>query len=189
MQNGRERFRVFGMGILLAVSMVVLLGRQGGSTSLAMKGEVPADHWMRGQYYLGETVSEILDMTEDPDFDLDRFLSHTVFAGMTRADLLTLQEEGFLSLETYLAQMPQVLMGETKPVLTVKNYSAKVGTSLAFHIQSYQLSGEYGVCMENGAPVVTGTVYPLLGTSGSDGLNYSAAVEQILGVSRQQQSL
>ena len=148
------------------------------------------ERWMIGTYYLGENLAEIFQMMEDPDlpgFDLDTYLSHTVLAGASAEDLRMLQEEGVESLEDYFSCLPSLFMGEANPTISVRNYSSAVGIEGAFHVQCYPLNGCYGVCMKEGAPIVTGTVYTRIDPAAGDSLFYSTTVEQILGFRKEQQ--
>jgi hypothetical protein len=146
--------------------------------------------WMIGNLYLGETIEEILQMEEDPEleaFDWTGFFRHTVFAGMAREDLLRIKDLGFTDMADYLPYIPAVQIGETHPVVTEKNYSSAIGTSEAFHIQSYQLDGNYGVCVQKGAPLKSGCVYTKIEASEGDTDFYCRKTEEILGYGREQQ--
>lgn len=146
--------------------------------------------WMIGTYYLGESLEELLQMIDDPalpDFDLDTYFRHTVFAGMTREDLEAWKAEGFLMPEEMIPYMPALLVGEVNPVVSVENYSSAVGTYEAFHVQSYPLNGAYGVCVQKGAPIRDGCVYTRMAESGEDTSFYCREAEQILGYGSGQQ--
>lgn len=56
-----------------------------------------------GKVYLGESVSQVLQMLEDPslDVDLEKFFEGTLLAGLTKEDLLELKEEG-MSFSDYM---------------------------------------------------------------------------------------
>ena len=146
--------------------------------------------WMVGTYYLGENLEEILRMSEDPklpDFDLDTYFRHTVFAGTTRELLEQWRAEGFLSPEEVIPYMPMAARGEANPVASVKDYSSAVGTSEAFHIQSYPMNGDYGVCVQKGAPIRSGCVYTKIAESEEDSFFYCRETERILGYGADQQ--
>lgn len=146
--------------------------------------------WMIGTYYLGESLEEIFQMLDDPElpaFDLETYFQHTVFAGMTRDELERWQEAGFLTPEDMIPYMPAVLMGETNPVLSVKNYSSAVGTNEAFHVQNYPLNGSYGVCVQKGAPVKSGCVYTRMSGTEESTPFYCREAEQVLGYGAEQQ--
>lgn len=145
---------------------------------------------MIGTYYLGESLAEIFAMIEDPalpDFDLDTYFRHTVFAGMTREELESWQAAGFLTPEDILPYMPAALLGETNPVVAVRNYSSAVGTSEAFHVQNYPLNGSYAVCVQKGAPIKSGCVYTRMSESEGDTPFYCREAERILGYGDGQQ--
>lgn len=217
MKNWKERFLVFGIGILLAVSMGlcgrmtmwaqakgnevmgsekehVEVSEEGWREKAAARGiyDFSVGRWMIGTHYLGETLEEIRLMQSDPtlpQFSLETFFEHTVFSGVTEEDLLFLEEEGVSSLEEYLEVMPQTWIGEKSPTLKVKNYTTGAGTSEAFRIQSYPLNGSYAVCVKRGASVVSGTKYTLFATSTEEGGFSSSAVTEVLGYSAKSQKI
>lgn len=86
---------------------------QGLYTNPALKDTV-------GWKFQNETVSDILDMSQDPNLEgwtLDSFFADTVFQGLREDDLVQLQAEGIENMNDVLAMMPAVMSLDDSAIL------------------------------------------------------------------------
>ena len=134
---------------------------QGLYTNPALKDTV-------GWKFQNETVSDILDMSQDPNLEgwtLDSFFAGTVFQGLREDDLVQLQAEGIENMNDVLAMMPAVMSLDDSAILDA-NRSQWV-TSFRMdcydhdHGPLYEMSlGENtAFCLDYGKHSPSGTTY------------------------------
>lgn len=140
---------------------------QGLYTNPALKDTV-------GWKFQNETVSDILDMSQDPNLEgwtLDSFFAGTVFQGLREDDLVQLQAEGIESMNEVLAMIPAVMSLDDSAILDA-NRSQWV-TSFRMdcydhdHGPLYEMSlGENtAFCLDYGKHSPSGTTYNTMAMS------------------------